>query len=123
MRCALRARRRRSRFAPIVPTISADGADLSFVTVRVVDSAGVPAPRANNRIRFTIDGPGEIVATDNGDPTSFMPFQSHEREAFNGLALAIVKRTERRDGPHQRHRVQRRLDARCGCDSSSSATS
>lgn len=71
--------------------IAADGVDLCFVTVRLVDSAGVLAPRAKNRIRFSIDGPGEIVATDNGDPTSFAPFQAHEREAFNGLALAIVK--------------------------------
>jgi beta-galactosidase len=40
---------------------------------------------------FAVDGPGEIVATDNGDPTSFVPFQSREREAFNGLALVIVR--------------------------------
>lgn len=33
----------------------------------------------------------ELVATDNGDPTSFTPFQSAERESFNGLALAIVR--------------------------------
>jgi beta-galactosidase len=71
--------------------IRADGADLSFVTVRVVDRNGLPAPRAKNRIRFTIDGPGEIVATDNGDPRSFVPFQSHERETFNGLVLVIVR--------------------------------
>ena len=74
-------------------TINADGRDLSFITVRVVDRTGVPAPRAKNRIRFRIHGPGEIVATDNGDPTSFVPFPSHEREAFNGLALVIVRAT------------------------------
>jgi len=68
--------------------IEADGRDLSFVTVRVLDRNGVPVPRANNLIRFTVEGPGEIVATDNGDPTSFVPFPSHEREAFNGLVLA-----------------------------------
>ena len=44
-----------------------------------------------NRIRFSIDGPGEIVATDNGDPTSFESFPSKERNAFNGLCLAIVR--------------------------------
>ncbi len=38
------------------------------------DKAGSLAPRADNRIHFTIEGPGEIVATDNGDPTSFEPF-------------------------------------------------
>jgi beta-galactosidase len=72
-------------------SIAADGADLSFVTVRVVDQAGVLVPRAKDRVRFTISGPGEIVATDNGDPASFTSFQSHERETFNGLALAIVR--------------------------------
>ncbi len=71
--------------------IQADGRDLSFVTVRVVDGNGLTAPRADNRISFTIEGPGEIVATDNGDPTSFEPFQAQERKAFNGLCLVIVR--------------------------------
>lgn len=71
--------------------IRADGRDFSFITVRVVDRDGLLAPRADNLIRFTIAGPGEIVATDNGDPTSFVPFQSPERAAFNGLALVIVR--------------------------------
>jgi beta-galactosidase len=71
--------------------IAADGIDLSFVTVRVVDRDGLLAPRAKNQIRFTVTGPGEIVATDNGDPTSFTPFQSDIRETFNGLALVIVR--------------------------------
>ncbi len=71
--------------------IRADGLDLSFVTVRIVDAAGQPVPRSNPRITFTVEGPGEIVATDNGDPTSFEPFQSPARHAFNGLCLAIVR--------------------------------
>jgi beta-galactosidase len=71
--------------------IRADGRDLSFVTLTVTDKAGVTAPRAANRIHFEIEGPGELVATDNGDPTSFEPFQSHDRNAFNGLCLVIVR--------------------------------
>jgi beta-galactosidase len=71
--------------------IAGDGRDLSFVTARVLDKDGRIAPRASNKLRFTIEGPGEIAATDNGDPTSFVPFPSHERQAFNGLALAIVR--------------------------------
>lgn len=71
--------------------IQADGSDLSFVTVRVLDKNGLLAPTAKNAIRFIVEGPGEIVATDNGDPTSFVPFQSPERETFNGLGLAIVR--------------------------------
>jgi beta-galactosidase len=71
--------------------IRADGRDLSFVTVTVTDTGGWTAPRADNSIHFDIEGPGEIVATDNGDPTSFESFQAHDRKAFNGLCLAIVR--------------------------------
>jgi beta-galactosidase len=71
--------------------IKADGRDLSFITVRVTDVFSQTVPVANNLIRFSIEGPGRIVATDNGDPTDFVPFPSNEREAFNGLALVIVQ--------------------------------
>jgi beta-galactosidase len=71
--------------------IFADGKDLSFVTVTITDKHGVMAPRADNRVHFEIKGPGEIVATDNGDPTDFESFPSHDRKAFNGLCLVIVR--------------------------------
>jgi len=71
--------------------IVADGQDLSFITVTIVDGDGIHVPCAENRVRFSLDGPGEIVATDNGDPTSFESFQARERNAFNGLCLAIVR--------------------------------
>jgi beta-galactosidase len=72
-------------------TIKVDGQDLSFVTVTVADQDGLLVPRSHNQIHFDINGPGEIVATDNGDATSFESFQSHERNAFNGLCLVIVR--------------------------------
>ena len=71
--------------------IRADGLDLSFVTVTVTDQAGLMTPRATNQIQFHLEGPGEIVATDNGDPTSFELFQSPARKAFNGLCLVVVR--------------------------------
>lgn len=71
--------------------IAADGNDLAYVTVTVEDKSGMPVPRSKNHIQFTVEGPGEIVATDNGDATSLVPFQSHERDAFNSLALVIVR--------------------------------
>jgi beta-galactosidase len=72
-------------------TIRADGRDLAFVTVRVTDRGGELAPRASNLVRFTLAGPGEIVAVDNGDPTSHEPFQARQRRAFGGLALVVVR--------------------------------
>lgn len=71
--------------------IQADGDDLSFITIKVTDENGLTVPTADHNIQFSIEGPGGIVATDNGDPTNFTPFPSHEREAFSGLALVIVR--------------------------------
>ncbi len=71
--------------------IDADGKDLAFITVQVSDSNGLMVPRSNNLIEFSIEGPGEIVATDNGDPTNMVSFLSRKREAFNGLCLVIVR--------------------------------
>jgi beta-galactosidase len=71
--------------------IAADGKDLSFVTVSVNDESDAMVPRSMNQVRFEISGPGEIVAVDNGDPTSLEPFHATQRKAFNGLALVIVR--------------------------------
>jgi beta-galactosidase len=72
-------------------TINADGKDLAFITMQVTDKDGLIVPRSNNQIEFSIEGPGEIVATDNGDPTNMVSFSSKEREAFNGLCLVIIR--------------------------------
>lgn len=71
--------------------IKNDGRDLCYITVSVQDKDGLTVPRSHPEIKFEVEGAGEIVATDNGDATSFTPFQSHVRQAFNGLVLVIVK--------------------------------
>jgi len=72
-------------------TVKADGRDLAFVTVTVADKSGLLVPRSKNRIRFSLSGPGEIVAVDNGDATNLESFQAKERNAYNGLCLVIVR--------------------------------
>ncbi len=79
--------------------IHADGRDLAFITVSVVDQDGHLVPRSHHPIHFEIEGPGQIVATDNGDPTSHQPFHVVDRSAFNGLCLAIVRVTPGQAGP------------------------
>jgi beta-galactosidase len=71
--------------------LASDGRDLAFVTVRVVDKDGGLSPRAQDRVRFTVEGPADLVATDNGDATSFASFQARDKAAFNGLVLGIVR--------------------------------
>lgn len=79
-------------------TIANDGRDLSFVTLTVADRDGRQVPRSMNPIHFEIEGPGEIVATDNGDPTDMIAFPSKDRKAFNGLALVIVRAARGQSG-------------------------
>ncbi len=78
--------------------INADGEDLSFITVKVADKNRRTVPDANNKITFSIDGPGEIAATDNGDPADLVSFASKEREAFSGLALVIIRSKKSKAG-------------------------
>ncbi len=72
-------------------TIANDGRDLCFITLTVADGNIQMVPRSMNLIHFEVSGSGEIVATDNGDPTDMTAFSSKDRKAFNGLALAIVR--------------------------------
>lgn len=71
--------------------IGNDGRDLSFVTLRVLDAQGRPIRNADSHVRFEVHGPAELVATDNGDPRDLVAFPSPTRQAFSGLALAIVR--------------------------------
>ena len=78
-------------------TIKADGSDLSFVTVKVVDKNGTLVPDADQLIKFDVTGQGLIAGVGNGNPISHESFKSSQRKAFHGMALAIVQ-AKRRSG-------------------------
>ena len=75
-------------------TIDADGRDLAYVTVRIEDKDGNLCPRADNLVKFKVKGVGELIAVDNGNPSTTEPFQANYRKAFSGICLAILKSTE-----------------------------
>ena len=74
--------------------ITADGKDLSFVTVKVVDKEGNLCPVAANQIKFKVKGNGKYVAGANGDPTSLESFQEPTMKVFNGMMTAIIGSNE-----------------------------
>lgn len=78
--------------------ISADDNDLSFITVQLTDQKGLPVPDAFNRLKFSVEGPGTILATDNGDPADLESFASPERNAYAGMAIVIIKGTKGKRG-------------------------
>ncbi len=75
--------------------IQSDGKDLSFITVRILDAEGNLVPDADNLVKFSIAGQGEIVGVDNGYQASMESFKAPYRKAFNGKCLAIIQSTEK----------------------------
>jgi beta-galactosidase len=76
-------------------TINADGADLSFITAKIVDAEGTHVPNASDLISFNIEGPGKLIAVCNGNPLNHESFQAKQHSAFNGLCLVIIQSENR----------------------------
>ncbi|HVS90693.1 MAG TPA: beta-galactosidase GalB [Mucilaginibacter sp.] len=71
--------------------IKADGKDLSFITAKVLDKDGNMVPTADNLIKFKLSGNGFIAGVDNGCETDHTSFKASQKNAFNGLVLAILQ--------------------------------
>ncbi|WP_310560558.1 beta-galactosidase GalB [Flavobacterium sp.] len=72
-------------------TIKADGKDLSFVTVELLDKNGNLCPRANNLLFFDVTGAGKLKAICNGDATDQTAFVSKYMRTFNGKMVAVIE--------------------------------
>ena len=72
-------------------TIKADGSDLSFVTVKIVDKNGTVVPQADNLVDFQLSGEGLLAGVDNGSQISHESFKANHRKAFHGLCLAVIQ--------------------------------
>ena len=75
--------------------ITADGRDLSFITVKVLDKNNILVRYADNLISFEISGEGNIVGVDNGLQTSHESFKMNYRKAFNGMCLVVIQSSEK----------------------------
>ena len=72
-------------------TIKADGKDLAFVTVSVVDKYGNLCPAAENLIEFSVSGAGHYRAGANGNSVSLELFHEPRMKTFSGMMTAIVE--------------------------------
>jgi len=75
-------------------TIQADGKDLSYVTVSVVDKNGVPCPTATNQLQFKVKGKGKYRAACNGDATSLEQFHLPTMKLFSGKLVVTLQSVE-----------------------------
>ncbi len=74
--------------------LTADGKDLAYVTVQVVDKDGNLCPADSRLINFSVKGAGKFRAVANGDPTNLEQFHLPKMHAFYGMLTAIVQTDE-----------------------------
>ncbi|MBS2097811.1 glycoside hydrolase family 2 TIM barrel-domain containing protein [Carboxylicivirga linearis] len=71
--------------------INANGEDLSYVTVSVIDKDGNPCPLAQNQLKFKVSGDATYRAACNGDATSLEMFHQPTMKLFNGKLVVLVQ--------------------------------
>ena len=71
--------------------IKADGVDLSFVTVQIVDKNGTVVPHADNVVNLDVKGVGFVAGLDNGNQISHEPFKTNRKKAFHGQLMALIQ--------------------------------
>ncbi len=80
----------RLELTPDRNTIKADGDDMAFVTVKMLDKDGNECPDADDELLFSVEG-AEYQAACNGDATSLEPFEKPQMRLFHGALVAIVR--------------------------------
>ncbi len=79
------------KLLPDQKQIKANGRDLSFIKVKVLDKDGNLVPHADNLIKFSVNGKGSIAGSNNGYQADLESFKSDKRKAYNGLCLVVVE--------------------------------
>lgn len=76
-------------------SLQADGKDLAYVTLRIVDKDGNLCPNDGRLVSFKVKGTGKYRASANGDPTCLDLFHKPEMHAFGGMLTVIVQSGEK----------------------------
>jgi beta-galactosidase len=83
----------RVRLVPDAASVSAAWDDVVFVRAYIEDEQGIVVPLANDLVTFNVNGPGALLAVDNGDCMSTELFQASQRKAYGGRCVAMVRAT------------------------------
>ena len=88
-------------FSPehIVPdpvcSLAADGDDMAFVTVSLIDAEGTLIPQADDQLTFEVSGAGTFEAVCNGDAKSLESFKQPTMKLFSGQLVVVVRSGEK----------------------------
>ena len=74
--------------------LNADGNDLAFITVSLIDKKGTLLPDADDDLQFTVEGAGTFRGVCNGDATSLQVMTKPQMKLFHGQLVVVVQTTE-----------------------------
>jgi beta-galactosidase len=82
------------RLTPDRDVLKADGEDLCYLNVSLVDKDGNPVPADSRLVKVKVSGAGSFKAIANGDPTCLEPFQQPQMHLFSGQLTVLVQSSE-----------------------------
>ena len=71
----------------------ANGRDLIFLRISVLDENGEPVANARNRVKVEVNGAGRLVGLDSGDSTDYDSYKGNSKRLFSGMLTAIIGAT------------------------------
>lgn len=88
------------RLTPDRSQLTANGKDLSFITVEILDKDGNLCPNADNLVNFKVEGDIFIAGVDNGSPISMEHFKANKRRTFYGKCLVVIQNQGKQGTAH-----------------------
>jgi beta-galactosidase len=79
------------RLTPDRTGMKADGMDLCYVTIEMVDSEGIVCPLAMDMLEFNVDGAARLMGVANGNQMGHDVFTDNTHPLFYGKAVAVFR--------------------------------
>lgn len=76
---------------PDTPVLAADGSDLAFVDIEIVDENGIRNPEKEISLHISVEGPGEILGYGTANPKTEEWFRDDTVVSFEGRARAGIR--------------------------------
>ena len=75
--------------------MTADGQDLSFITVELTDAQGILNPLAANELTATVSGSAKLIGFGNADIKDCDRYTDNTHKAWKGRALLVIRSTQK----------------------------
>ena len=79
------------RLTPDRINLEADGMDLCYITIEMVDGDGIVCPLAMDMLEFSLEGAARLMGVANGNQMGHDVFTDLTHPLFYGKAVAVIR--------------------------------